>query len=353
MKSDLPGILELVNTVFCRANQKPETMGSQFPLLFSEDNVKHLWVADDEGQIVSHVGAFVTEALVEGVPVTIASIGSVATATSYRGRGLSSRLLQMAWKQLREEQVDIVLVSGNRGLYFRNGCYQAGTMYFFIMKERAEPMGGYALKKANQMTSCVSQTFIDLEKGERTRFLRTPKEFRQLYEAAGYCRIFPWRQEAYFVQTQHQTVAYFILGFEEIKGNREKAHIIEFHGDRKAVAVGLLQLYNNYETLSEMIVPVLKQDPLCRCLETLGITKSNSLPYPGTMKLLNPRRFWLKFKDILCFNNADSVFRYDPSTGMYSLYEGHACRWQGMEEQFAQWVFSYITPPWPNGLNYI
>ncbi|MGV3489267.1 MAG: GNAT family N-acetyltransferase [Tuberibacillus sp.] len=353
-KPDLPGILELVNAVFCRANQKPETMGSQFPFLFSEDNAGHLWVASDHGRIVSHVGAYTTEAVIEGIPVTVSSIGSVATAPEYRGRGLSTQLLQMAWNQLREERADIVLVSGARGLYLYNGCYKVGTTHSYVLKTiESKPVSKYTLRKMDELTEEHCRTFIDIEKGENTRFLRSADEFRQLYEAAGYCRIFPWRQEAFFIEQNHKVLAYFIAGFEKLEGGMEKAHIIEFHGDRDAVAKGILQLFDSSNGLNEIVLPVLGHDRLCVYLETLGFEKTQTLTYPGTIKLLNPHVFWAKFKSLLLETDQTTVFQDGDGDEEYQLLVDGQVHLEGSVEQFAQWIFSRLPLPWPNGLNYI
>ena len=357
-KKDIDGILELVNRVFCRSNNKPETMESQFPYLFSDLNVGNLLVAVDDQKIVSHVGFHTTSALIMGVPVTISSIGSVATDPNYRNQGLGTKLLQQAFKKMKNEKADIILISGTRGLYKRNGCYSVGKLHQFVATSSPinnEGRDSYKLEPVpNEVIfhNNIAEKLIEIENEDKTRFIHSTEELKVLYKAAGYCRIFPWRQELFKIERDEKMLAYFIVGFEAVEDGEERAHVIEFYGDRKALAKGFLQLFAPH--VIEIIIPILDAEKqLAKCLNATGFAIQKTDTYPGTIKLSNPLMFWIKFKSFIVNPNKKADLA-EVSNGVgYHLYIDGDLVWESNEEQFAQWIFSQLPLPWPNGLNYI
>lgn len=83
---ELPEAVALSTEVF---DPGGTSMGLQFPLLFSADNVGELRVFSEGGRLVSLVGCLHQTILVEGHPLPVGSIGSVCTRPEYRGRGLA------------------------------------------------------------------------------------------------------------------------------------------------------------------------------------------------------------------------------------------------------------------------
>jgi GNAT superfamily N-acetyltransferase len=83
---------------------------------FLEDAISsgrwHIWVAELDGRIVSHV--FV--ALIDKVPrpvrenTKIAYLTNVYTRPEYRGRGISSQLIKRAQQAAREARVELMIV---------------------------------------------------------------------------------------------------------------------------------------------------------------------------------------------------------------------------------------------------
>lgn len=356
--ADLSGILELVNKIFCRVHGKPETMREQFPLLFSEENVEHLWVAVEGNRVVSHVGIYTAQGMIAGVPVQISSIGSVATDWEYRNKGLSTQLLQKAFNKLREEGTDLILVSGDRGLYFHNGCYRVGKMARFVLNDQGnlkKDHGTFILQRVDEngvLKTEVAEKLIEIESQESTRFIRSVKDLQTLYEAAGYCRIFPWKQEAYWVKCEDKVVAYFIAGIDTRKAEQAIAHVIEFHGDRQALSQGLVA-FKKARRVSEIVLPLLNHEQqLKEQLMESGFERKQTMNFPGTVKLLNLIKWWEKFRELLV-ESPDTLKLIQKSSGKYCIQNGSQPEWEGTEEQFAQWIFTRLPLPWPNGLNYI
>src|SRR5947209_3284810 len=110
----------LVSTIFA------PRMFRRFPQLYNEANRPNLRVVAEDGRIVCHVGMIQREASLAGCRVGVACIGSVATFEEYRGRGFASLAFQDACDKAAADGVDVMLISGGRGLYTRAGCRRFG-----------------------------------------------------------------------------------------------------------------------------------------------------------------------------------------------------------------------------------
>src|SRR5262249_46474734 len=124
----------LVSTVFSRR------MFARFPQLFNEANRSNLRVVAEDGRVVSHVGMIQREASLAGCRVRVACVGAVATYEDYRGRGFASLAFQDACDKAADDGVDLMLISGGRGLYTRTGCRRVGRDHDFVVT--AEHVGG-------------------------------------------------------------------------------------------------------------------------------------------------------------------------------------------------------------------
>lgn len=98
-------------------NEAPSRVGFEADCAdFLEDAISsgrwHIWVAELDGRIVSHV--FV--ALIDKVPrpvrenSKIAYLTNVYTRPEYRGRGISAQLIERAQQAAREARVELMIV---------------------------------------------------------------------------------------------------------------------------------------------------------------------------------------------------------------------------------------------------
>src|SRR5262245_42023054 len=90
-REELPALARLTNRVF---RPSGGDMAAEYPLVFQEENREQLRVIDRDGELVSHVGICLREALILGIPLRVASIGAVCTDPTCRGAGLASRLME-------------------------------------------------------------------------------------------------------------------------------------------------------------------------------------------------------------------------------------------------------------------
>ncbi len=239
----------LVSTVF-----RP-TMFEHYPQLFNEANRENLRVVVLDGEVVSHVGMTQRWASLAGCTVKVACIGAVATYEAYRGRGYATAAFADAQRKARADGVDIMLISGARGLYLRAGCRRVGRDLEYIataehrqaliaLVPTAHPL---LLRPAGPEHIPVLRT---LHAAEPVRFIRPLED----WEMALQCRIVMNRPaDFYLVEqgaseagTQPVAVAYLIVqrpGPERAPAGQPPgpltARVAEFAGDRRAVAAAL------------------------------------------------------------------------------------------------------------------
>src|SRR5579862_8267342 len=104
-------------------------MPEQYPQLFNNENLDNLRVCFDGSTCVSHVGMTQRNASLMGCTIRVCCIGSVATHPDYRNQGLASACFESAVEKAYADGVDVMIVSGGRGLYTRNGCPRLGRDY--------------------------------------------------------------------------------------------------------------------------------------------------------------------------------------------------------------------------------
>ena len=108
-------------------------MFHDYPQLFNEANRANLRVVAEDGQVVCHVGMTERPATLAGCRIDVCCIGAVATYPEYRGRGFASLAFQDSCEKAAAAGIDILLISGGRGMYTRVGCRQVGNDWDFAI----------------------------------------------------------------------------------------------------------------------------------------------------------------------------------------------------------------------------
>ncbi len=104
-------------------------MSEDYPRHLGVNNLQNIRVIKHEGRIVSHVATSIRPVILGGIPTKVAGIGAVATDSEYRQKKLASILMHDAVIRSREQGADIMLISGDLGVYRRMhavdcGCFQ-------------------------------------------------------------------------------------------------------------------------------------------------------------------------------------------------------------------------------------
>jgi|DewCreStandDraft_1066081.scaffolds.fasta_scaffold00424_19 predicted N-acetyltransferase YhbS len=282
----------LVSTVF-----RP-TMFEHYPQLFNEANRENLRVIVVDGAVVSHVGMTQRWASLAGCTVRVACIGAVATYEAYRGRGYATAAFADARRKARADGVDIMLVSGSRGLYLRAGCRRVGRdIEYTITHEHHQALTTLAPTPTLELSPAGPEHIAilhALHATEPVRFIRPLEDWEMAFQ----CRIVMNRPADFFLvthaaQDQAGAVAYLIVQRPEPERSPAgqppgplTARVVEFAGDRRAIAAALPLVHRHYQ-VPQVRLHVMGSDMVLQAhLAAAGLTGVPA-PSSGTLLVIN------------------------------------------------------------------
>jgi GNAT superfamily N-acetyltransferase len=231
-----------VNHVF-RPNGGDLTRDS--PLLFDRANRENLRVIMRPGEagafprVAAHAGFVTREALVLKRRVRVACIGAVFTAPAERGRGLASRVLLDALGRARLG-ADLVLASGDRGLYQRQGLDPVPPLTRFWLSPNAS---GNASGDASDMTGATQvrpassddlEAMAALYDAEDVHFVRPQNDWRRLWGAEMLVDV----PAAFSVLLRRGRIVAYVVAQQagrRADGSVRPRRILEIAGDRAAI----------------------------------------------------------------------------------------------------------------------
>jgi hypothetical protein len=252
-----------------------------------------------------------------GCGVRACSIGAVATYQEYRGRGHASAAFQDACDHAAAEGVDVMWISGGRGLYVRVGCRQVGQDWDFIVEHdgaRALSSDAYSIASA---TAEDIPTLRALHNGEGTRFLRPLEDWQMAFS----CGVVMNTASDFWTVSLNSAgpaspaaagggpddsrgtdasarlpagrgpVAYLIVHQpDKLRSRRpedpRQVRVVEFAGDRAAVVAALPKLLERYDA-GRATIHVQGTDPaLAARLHSTGLQGKHS-GASGTTRVIN------------------------------------------------------------------
>lgn len=327
---DMEGIIELVNQVFRKSNNFPPSMHRQFPLFLSGDNCRNLYIAEDEGRIISHNGIIKNTLFIEGHPLSTASMGSVCTHPDYRGQGIATKILKRIFENLHREQISLLTISGGRGLYKRQGAQTTAGKTGYLLNcddsnaEKKELFCKYLNlplefnMQENKIPENVN-VMADLYRKESVRYERSRYEFPLLLEAMPTAHDVPYPPH-YFTLTasyknKKRTVAGYIIGYKTRDNNLS---VVEYAGESTAVFYLIAKLNNEMVKNKEinqisLEVPFYRQD-LIQLLNGAGYCGSPSY-YNSTYKITNNERLWQEIRPVI----EERAYDKDPGLSLDNL----------------------------------
>lgn len=280
-------------------------MFEEFPLLLGKDNMKHMWIAIDNEEVVAVVNFYVTPVILDGATISVASIGAVATAESHRGRGLSTQLLHAAEKQMKLEGVDLILISGDLPHYRRFGADPIGVMVKYQIAKK--PSSITRMPYNNTVLTTLYTQYNHL----KYRFYRSQTEMGQLIEAA--LTEDPW-WDTYVDQIiyQGQLVGYMKYAIEK---NHDVAYVHEVVGPRDVLVDAVSSLYQN-PSIAHVQWELIDNDPLVPFLDTFGFEKEIQALH-HTSKVINFNQLVSRFHGVLSHHQISYHIFFDEVTKEY------------------------------------
>ncbi len=285
-------ILKLCNFVF-RKSEKPEhnDMQLQFPFLLSEANAHNLIVAVDGDRVVSHIGNSLIPMIIDDVEIPYGQIGAVCTHPDYRGQGLGTQLLFKSLENFKENNVNLITISGGRGLYRRNGAVDLGCVGDFEFAPECCECS------ADQIDfyegGAIGKELIDLYNSECTRYKRTATEFQMLIDAMPVSSLRPIAITA--VERKNGKPVAYVSGFHD-SDNSFKT--IEFAGDAEHISNLLCALANKLD-LHHCRISVQNIDKRYKYfLKNANLVNMSHLP-GATFMVINPKGLFDQLQPVL------------------------------------------------------
>ncbi|MBC7321258.1 GNAT family N-acetyltransferase [bacterium] len=283
---ELEEIVKLSNRVF-RSNIEGD-MGREYPLLFSEKNCENLRIIKEDNKIVSLVGIIFSEVIILGNRIKVCMIGSVATDPEYRGRGFATLLMQDSILKSLQEGVDIMLISGGRGLYRRLGAINAGLYKVFHIDKAKLSKSNLRVRKVNEDDIPKLLRIMELE---QVRFLRSYEELKILLR----CSMVVNRPgEVLLIEDNNIPLAYMAIQLPRAQG--EMLRIKEIGGSRSALVDSLYTVLEIYNKDSLLLDTLNSDTEIGYIMEKLGI-RGEDRGFEGTVKIINPKSLMKKLDD--------------------------------------------------------
>ncbi|MCX7796470.1 MAG: GNAT family N-acetyltransferase [bacterium] len=303
---ELEEIIRLSNKIF-RSNMEGD-MGREYPLLFSEKNCENLRIIKEDNKIVSLVGILFSDVILIGIKIKVCMIGSVATDPDYRGRGFASLLMQDSIVKSLQEGVDIMLISGGRGLYRRLGAINAGLYKTYHIDKAKLSRGDLKVKRVNEGDIYKLLRLMELEP---VRFVRSYEELKTILG----CSMVVNRPGEVLVVEKNNSTPLAYMAIQLPKMQNEVLRIKEIGGSRSALLDSLYAVLETYNRDS-LILDTLSSDTEIRyILEKLGI-KGEDRGFEGTIKIINPKSLIKKlesyFRRMLGEEYSDFVIEFNP-----------------------------------------
>lgn len=229
-EGEWPALRTALNAVFRPAGGD---LTMEYPLLFGPTNRCNLRVICSTSggtEILAHAGFVTRDALILRRKARVACIGAVATAAPHRGRGLGSRVFVEALRAARRG-ADLVMVSGNRGLYRRQGLDPVPPLAHFRLPPAAEAAKPLETRQADVADL---KSLAALYDGEDVHFVRSAEDWGLLWTAG---RLLDAPARFWVVARAGRDVAYTVVQQPgpAPDGSARPRRILEVAGDRQAV----------------------------------------------------------------------------------------------------------------------
>jgi len=184
------------------------------------------WAEDeDEAHILAHAAYLPRLAIVGGQRVRVGCIGAVFVVPGMRAQGIGTQVLESVLALARAES-ELVLVSGDRGLYRRQGLRPASPLVRFV----PSPDSGAAARiRTRDATADDIDRLIAMHDALDVRFVRSAGDWR--HWLAGGLSMMGTPARCAVVMRGGAPVGYTVA-LTSAAGDRR---IIEFGGDREAV----------------------------------------------------------------------------------------------------------------------
>ena len=235
-REEFSSLQTLLDTVF-----RPG-LAAEYPHIYAAEHAPFLRVVVRDCEVVSHMAALRRYASLFGCTVRVASLGGVATYEKHRGKGYATALFEDSMRACREDGVDFMHVSGYRNMYHRFGCRYVGRHWKFTVTAAQAELFDDAAVSLTETTRKDTTAMAAAYRREPVRWLRPPSDFVNTLE--GFVMNRPTR-----VLTLREGKAFrgYVVIAQPPQEQGATTAMLEYAGDRKAIAGALGQLVRQYD----------------------------------------------------------------------------------------------------------
>ncbi len=276
-------IIKSLNEVY-RPNQSPlDGMNLEFPHLFSKENIHNTYYIEDQGEPVSQASVYDWTCFLNGVGISVTSLGSVSTMKAYRHRGLSTRIIKRIMEDKAREGKSMMLVSGEIELYTKLNCVKTGLVYKTSIGAKNNICPFIVTKISAEERIKNASTYQELYSREPYRYLRTVELTKTLLNALWFKRN-GHVMELFEIKSHESLVAYVVV---HSAGQLTTGHVMEYAGSRVALvnSLPLIATEMGWETVTLKIHP---EDTELLYLMNKSDQHIESKNAQGTLVVLNP-----------------------------------------------------------------
>lgn len=267
---EMGALLELVNKIFAGGRGR---MAQAFPTLFCEENLHHSRVIVEDGKPVSHIGLVVRDMILNGCRISVGNVGVVCTDEAYRKRGYAGAILKDAIRTLREEGVDMLLVSGYRSLYDRHGCTYVGTVEHFKVTHDEVARLASEETPLRFLDPDDLPRWVRLHQSEPVRFHRPLEDFDK-FTAEGAVHRYLRRERRFYSLWEDERIAAYLVVLVEEKEQERVARVSEYAGSRAVLSGSLKALLAELKVKRLSLSVPSHDEELSARLKRAGLTPS-------------------------------------------------------------------------------
>jgi len=336
-------------------------MEKEFPLLLTPENAENMRIIKENKKIISVVNFLPQKILIEGIPISVGSIGAVCTHSDYRGRRYSSKVLEDVGKRMKETGINICLISSTRNLYKNWGADSVkNCRRYRVLASHLEIKYTVREYKKNDLVSLKK-----IYNSCGTRYLRLGTDFEILIDSG----TFPFGDTSYkryVLEDENGLRGYIIL-----KKTDESVEVKEAVGEKSEIfdALGFLGIQLGVNKI-DYILPHGEIAPTGYHGEVEDLSGSlKIIDFKGLIEELRPYfRQYLTAKEVMFLEAKEIDGRYELSLGAEKLeiqshkelieliFEKKAEKKEknmnrGKLEEFINLVFP-LPFPWTENLNY-
>lgn len=268
------------------------SMAEAFPQVFTK-GVIHSFGAFDGRKLVSFIGLVPGIIKIGSSDINVFSLGSVCTDEAYRGKGISTSIINQVYQYIDEAGASLLFVSGDRGMYLRNNCYHFGEIQEFSIHKENLMKTTYTgnVRRGNKHDIfAVNQ----LTKTSEVRFESSLWEWSVLLESSGLASISKEQQVLYVAENTNDLEAYVVISLNN-EDKTEKAFVTEWRGDLRAVHAILGDILRSNIT-EEIVFHIPWYEDNTKILQPYFREKK---PHGGTIHLINETSLLKQIKNYL------------------------------------------------------